>query len=183
MADHIKLQILKRITDDLENIGINNGYEHDLRGKVFRGRGVFSSTSDAPPMISIIEAPAPASNSFADPEGSVVKEGEWTLLIQGWAKDPSKGIIEATHPTDAVYALLADVQRRMSDYCATAANGKPLFPGKYRIYNLATSVKLGAPVVRPADGDVSSLAFFYLPMRIDIAYSLTEPWHVANKLG
>lgn len=180
MADHIKLQILKRITEDLENISVNNGYEHDLKGKVFRGRGTFSSTSDAPPMISIIEAPAPPSNTFADPDGAVTKESGWTLLIQGWAKDPSKGIIEATHPTDAVYALLADVQRRLADYCATKQNGTPVYPGKYRIYSLATSVKLGSPVVRPADGDVSSLAFFYLPLRVDIAYSLTEPWHVAK---
>jgi hypothetical protein len=182
VADHIKLQILKRITEDLNNVTVANGYEHDLAGRVFRGRSAFSATTDKPPIISIIEAPAAANTSFAD-VGGTVKESDWTLLVQGWAADPSKGIIGADHPTDAVYALLADVQRRLSDYVLTNKKGQPVWPGKYMIYNLASAVKLGAPVVRPADNEVSSLAFFYLPVRIDLAYLLNEPWHVANKSG
>ena len=103
MNDPFRLRVLKALTATLETISTANGYQHDLNGKVFRGRAVFGN-SDPLPMISILEAISPQSESgMAPTDGQQIEN--WELLIQGFVEDDEQ------NPTDPAYYLLADVKQ------------------------------------------------------------------------
>lgn len=167
MAESKRLQILKRLTDHLKGIDGAYPYDHDLRENVFRGRTLYGA-GDPLPLVSILEGKAADYGSFADDVQSVRKDS-WLLLIQGWVKD------DTLNPTDSVYPLLADVEMRLSDIVATE-NGKAKFSGVYMLGGLISSLTIAAPVVRPPDDqEVSSKAFFYLPVLVGLKSDLTKP--------
>lgn len=168
MADHIKLQILKKLTAVLEGITTANGYQHDLAGSVFRGRSLIGA-QEGLPCLNILESPAPLDGFFADSDKTVRKD-TWILLVQGWVAD------DVRNPTDPAYALLTDVQRRLSDIVATVApGGAPKFPGSYHLGGLVSDVEIGTDVVRPPEEGVSAKAFFYMPIRLTVSVNLIDP--------
>lgn len=168
MADHIKLQALKKLTAILEGITPNNGYGHDLKGKVYRGRGLIGA-QESLPCLNILESPTGLDGFFADSD-KTIRKNTWILLLQGWVAD------DPVNPTDPAYALLADVQRRLSDIVATVApGGAPKFPGSYNLGGLVSDVEIGTDVVRPPEEGVSSKAFFYMPIRLTVSVNLIDP--------
>lgn len=168
MADHIKLQVLKALTAHLEGITKANGYQHDLKDKVFRGRSVIGA-SEQVPMLNILESPSPLDGFFAN-EQKTLRKDTWVLLLQGWAEDDSR------NPTDPVYPLLADVQRRMSDIVSIdEGTNRPRWPGVYMLKGLISDLDIGQDAVRPAQEGVSAKAFFYMPIRITLPVNLIDP--------
>lgn len=168
MADHIKLQVLKALTAHLEGITKANGYQHDLKDKVFRGRSVIGA-SEQVPMLNILESPSPLDGFYAD-EQKTLRRDTLVLLVQGWADD------DARNPTDPVYPLLADVQRRMSDIVSLdEGTNRPRWPGVYMLKGLISDLDIGQDAVRPAQEGVSAKAFFYMPIRITLPVNLIDP--------
>ena len=168
MADHIKLQALKALTAHLEGITRANGYQHDLNGKVFRGRAVLGANEQVP-MLNILETPSPLDGFFAD-EQKTLRRDTLVLLVQGWAED------DARNPTDPVYPLLADVQRRLSDIVSLdEGSNRPRWPGVYMLKGLISDMDIGQDAVRPAQEGVSAKAFFYMPIRVTLPVNLIDP--------
>lgn len=168
MADHIKLQVLKALTAHLEGITRANGYQHDLNGKVFRGRAVLGANEQVP-MLNILETPSPLDGLFAD-EQKTLRRDTLVLLVQGWAED------DARNPTDPVYPLLADVQRRLSDIVSLdEGSNRPRWPGVYMLKGLISDMDIGQDAVRPAQEGVSAKAFFYMPIRVTLPVNLIDP--------
>lgn len=168
MADHIKLQVLKALTAHLEGITRANGYQHDLGGKVFRGRAVLGANEQVP-MLNILETPSPLDGFFAD-EQKTLRRDTLVLLVQGWAED------DARNPTDPVYPLLADVQRRLSDIVSLdEGSNRPRWPGVYMLKGLISDMDIGQDAVRPAQEGVSAKAFFYMPIRVTLPVNLIDP--------
>lgn len=168
MADHIKLQVLKVLTAHLEGITLANGYQHDLKGKVFRGRAVLGANEQVP-ILNILETPSPLDGFFAD-EQKTRRLDTLVLLVQGWAED------DARNPTDPVYPLLADVQRRLSDIVSLdEGTNRPRWPGVYMLKGLISDMDIGQDAVRPAQEGVSAKAFFYMPIRITLPVNLIDP--------
>lgn len=168
MADHIKLQVLKALTAHLEGITKANGYQHDLNGKVFRGRSVIGAGEQVP-MLNVLESPSPLDGFFAN-EQKTLRKDTWVLLLQGWAED------DARNPTDPVYPLLADVQRRMSDIVSLdEGTNRPRWPGVYMLKGLISDLDIGQDAVRPAEEGVSAKAFFYMPIRVTLPVNLIDP--------
>lgn len=165
MAKSKRLEILERLSAHLEGIDGIDPYEHDLRGRVFRGRAVYGA-QDPVPLVSILEGKAADYGAFAD-ENQTVRKDSWLLLIQGWVKD------DTLNPTDPVYSLLADVELRLSDIIAMQ-NGQQKYPGVYNLGGLISSLTIAAPVVRPPEDGVSSKAFFYLPVLVGLKSDLTQ---------
>lgn len=164
MANSLKLEILKALTSVIETTAIKDGADYDLEGKVFRGRTTFG-INDPMPCISILEAKGVNFADFAD-ENKLYSKSDWTLLVQGWADNHS----DPRHETDAVYMLLADVQctlRKIIDV-KTNGMGSPIYPEHYMLGNRIHSFTMGEPVVRPSEIDVSSKAFFYMPVMIGL---------------
>ena len=168
MADHIKLQVLKALTARLAGITLANGYQHDLKGKVFRGRAVLGANEQVP-ILNILETPSPLDGFYAD-EQKTLRKDTLVLLVQGWAEDDSR------NPTDPVYPLLADVQRRLSDIVSLdEGSNRPRWPGVYMLKGLISDMDIGQDAVRPADEGVSAKAFFYMPIRITLPVNLIDP--------
>lgn len=172
-----RLYVLQQLTAWLQGITPANGYAFDLSKSVYRGRAIFGA-SDSVPMVSVLESPRPAQAILAGDEGFMRKE-DWHLLIQGWVQD------DPTNPTDPVYALVAAVEQRLGAIIAVRQDGSglPANPAIYRlganpngVGTLITDLKYGPPVVRPPTEQVSSKAFFYLPVYIGLAAAATAPY-------
>jgi len=167
MADHKRLQILKKLTTHLQGITVANGYENDVGERVYRGRNNFGAETEIP-ALSILESKPVDYGTYAD-EQQTVRKDSWTLLIQGWVVDDQE------NPTDPAYSLLADVESRLSQMMAVNANGKPKFPSVYRVGGLINGMTLAQPIVRPPDDGLSATAYFYLPVQIDLVSDLENP--------
>lgn len=172
---HIKLQVLQYLTNHLQGITVESGFQHNLSEAVFRGKDLFGP-NDKGDIVSILEAKATDYGKFAD-ENNVVRKDDWIILVQGWVDDNVRGRgPDSKHQTDAVYSLLGDVEQRLSQLVATDSKGVPVYKGIYRMGGLVTDMRLSSSVVRPAEQNVSAKAFFYLPIRIGLAYSICNPW-------
>lgn len=154
------------MTVALQEITIADGYKHDLNGtgkntKVFRGRAVFGD-GDPIPMVSILEPPLPPDRQFA-PDGAAETHGLWELIVQGFVQD------DKNHPTDPAHLLCADVLRRL-------ALEKQREKTDMRVFGFKCIKRLviGPPVVRPPDAVVSSKAYFWVSVSIDIAEDMTK---------
>lgn len=165
-----QLDILRALTTHLEGINPENGYDYDMRGRVFRGRAEFGD--DTPlPHLSILEAPRPDAEPVVGGHERAFMSEDWTLLLQGWVDD------DKTNPTDPAYELKAAVELRLSDLVAIReANGLPLVPSAYRLGNRLSHIAIGPGMVSPPRPNISAKAFFYLPIVLKIASSPTAPF-------
>ena len=158
-----KLRVMHALTQALQEITPANGYEHDLSAAVFRGRLAFGD-DDPIPMVSILEAPLPLEQKLAGNDGTASKGG-WNLLIQGFVRD------DKVNPTDPGHYLMADVRKRIallrkpkrgSDILGMAGN--------------VTDLRIGPGVVRPPGDDVSSKAYFWMTLTLDLVEDLEKPY-------
>lgn len=168
MADSYRLTVLKKLTDHLLGITPANGYDYDLaaeprfpKGKVFRGRTIFGA-NDPVPLLSILEAPRNDQGQFAGENGYQRSEA-WNLMIQGWTSDDEE------NPTDPVYGLMDAVEHRLARLIAQDVNsGMVVYPDEYMLGGTVSSLAVLPGVVRPPMAEVSSKAFFYLPIRVGL---------------
>lgn len=173
MADPFRLRVLKALTASLQNITPANGYESDLSdftaadglnsSRVFRGRDSFGS-SDELPFVSILEDFRPDDQKQGQTSGPGA--GAWRLLIQGFVQDDPK------NPTDPAYVLAADVIKALSHLKHERYN----ILGLGSVMPCVTSLDFKQPVVRPADGEVSSTSFFFITLTLGLAENLENPF-------
>jgi hypothetical protein len=179
MLECYRLNTLKKLTTHLELINPDDGFVGatpalDLRGKVFRGRLDFG-TNDVVPMISIVEFPRPGAGIYADLDGTT-RAGEWPLVLQGWTEN------DTANPSDAAYGLMADVTKQLGkivdDKEPSYLLGRPDPDdpaSAKRNYNIA-GLRFGPGVVRPPEGQLSTHAFFYLPIWVKLAEISGQPY-------
>jgi hypothetical protein len=175
-----KLKIMKLLTVHLSGITpdwvdlppemLGEECPYDLSDSVYRGRVIFGDEVKTP-FITVLEAPRQL-----DPRGAgtaeLLSDEDWTLLIQGFAKDDKK------HPTDPAYDLLAWTQMRMSRITVEKKNGSRggLYPQEWRLGGLVADVRYQIPIVRPGKDDVSDTAYFYMPISVGTVTDLTMPF-------
>lgn len=168
MADSKRLDVLKRLTTHLKGITPANGYtaaqwglDYDLSSSVFRGRAVFGE-GDPIPLVSILESPRSDPGVFAG-DGNYQRKEDWSLLIQGWATD------DADNPTDPAYGLMDVVEHRLLRLIEVSdQTGDEVYRGEYLLNRTVADIKVLPGVVRPPMEQVSSKAFFYLPVRLTL---------------
>lgn len=162
MADPFRLRVLKALSTSIEGVNPTNGYQHDLRNAVFRGRIIFGPR-DPLPMISILEAPIPL--EVVRTRGENIKStGPWELLIQGFVKDDHQ------NPTDPAHHLMAEVK-------SILVKEKRRDRG-HNIFGLGARVAemyIGQGSVRPPD-EASDKAFFWLTLTLVIGEDLEDPY-------
>lgn len=175
-----KLRVLHALTDAIKEITPDAGYESNLSdfdpgdgvttARVYRGRAWFGD-EDPVPLVSVLENDS-ANEVSSPPVAATTSEYEWPLLIQGFVND------DPVNPTDPAYVLLADVRRRLA---AERTRKLPGSQSKFdpfglgRGVNRVTEIRIGSGVVRPAD-DVSSKAYFWLPLVIVLTENAAEPY-------
>lgn len=164
-SDPVLLRAQKALSDALEQITVANGYRHDLASSVFRGRDVFGK-DDPLPAVAILEDPEFRQQSNAGTGGDSF--GEYPLFIQGWVRDDKE------NPTDPAHVLMADVKIRLGLLRAEDSGRE-----ERNLLGMNGSVSdlvIGRGVVRPPD-QLSSQAYFWLPLTIVIAESMTRPYN------
>ena len=162
MADPKRLDILKKLTAHLQTITVANGYSHELATAVFRGRTVFDDQYPVP-MLSILESPR-ALETIATSDFQARKD-EWQLLVQGWVTD------DQVNPTDPAYLLADDVEKCLTRLITTTndGSGRDQYPAEYLLGRSIAAITFGPSIVRPPIEQVSSKAFFYLPVTLTLA--------------
>jgi hypothetical protein len=169
-----RLKVLRQLTDVLKGITPDNGYETDLSDyldtagrfgeRVVRGRDRFSE-SDGMPLVSVLED-FRANNFGHGGDGSLAAKGEWKLLVQGFVKD------DPVHRTDPAYVVAADVVKAL----IVARSDKYNLLGLGGVMPCVSEMKMEQPVVRPADGEISSTAYFFLSVTLTLVEDLENPF-------
>lgn len=165
MADAPKLQVLKALTRQIETVTVVNGYSYNLNGKVYRGRSVIGAEADAP-MASLIEDPRPDFPITTD--NNIAKSETWLLHLQAWVKD------DKLNPLDEAYQIGFDIDRCLARVIKLDDEGRPKYEGEYYLglRGLIADINFGPGVARAPVENVSPLAFYYLPIRIKLAYDV-----------
>ncbi len=164
-----KLVVLKRLTALLETISIDTGFSFDMANSVFRGIAVFGDET-ALPAISILDNLRPDAGLFAG-ENLEDRSEDWNLLLQGWVKDDKK------NPTDPAYNLMADVEKKLSQVVAIdPQSGMAAYPDDYMLDGLIAGMQIGPGIARPPQADISTRAFFFLPLKVTLAYDVANPY-------
>lgn len=166
MADSKRLRILKALCDHIEDTVVPGGdYQHDLTGRVSRGRSYFGDETPLP-WVNVIEAPETDRDPFEAGQGLAQKD-QWVLLINGWVDD------DHAAPTDPAHNLMADVKMAL---------GILLDPGSphdrnplYMLGGLIEDFRVEPGTVRPPD-ELSSRAYFYLRVVVGVAERLDDPY-------
>lgn len=173
MAESNRLNIMVHLCTVLEGIFPDNGYEYDLRDRVYRGRTKISTGGDEDrrPALSILEPKTINPGNFAD-DLSTYRKDRWVVLLQGWVAAADDDI---AHPTDAAYRLAADVEKCLSGIVATGPTGQPLYPGIFMLGKKVAAMELSQPTVRAAEENYSDRAYFYLPVAFTLASDISQP--------
>lgn len=163
MADTKRLAIAKALTSLLENeVSIANGYQHDLAGKVHRGRLTWG-IREALPRVMLMET--------LNPDREPIRAG-WQptqkdsliLLVQGHAED------DMEHPTDPAHILMGDVKKALSLIGRTTSE-------HFRLGGLVADFNMEPGIVRPPD-ELSSVAYFFLRVRLEVVEHLADPYRL-----
>ena len=168
ITNPLRLEVLKRMTLVLEEINPADGYVHDLSAKVFRGRGLFWDETPLP-ALSILEAPIPL-DQIPSAKDNVAQSGPWELVVQGWVAD------DRQNPTDPAQILLADVKRRLA-LEKRKVDWDRAEEGIFGLGRFVTAMHIGPGVVRPPE-EISSKAYFWLTITLDIAEDMANPYEV-----
>lgn len=174
-----QLTIMRWLTTHLE--GATGPWTDDgpedaikLTGNVLRGRKFFSDEEFkdlgvGEAVLSILEAPRPLIGETGGVERTVRKEN-WTLLLQGWARDTKK------HPSDPAYWLKAAVEKQLALAVALDSQGEPKYPEYFRMGGLVNELLVGQGLVRPPEQAITRYTMFYIPLIIDLATDLDKPY-------
>lgn len=165
MADSKRLVIQKAITQQLETITVANGYQHDMSGRVFRGRSDFGSETTWP-FIGIFEVRPDDNVNRAD---SSVQKDLWVLGIQGVIKSDTK------HPTDPAQNLLADIRKAIGQVLKpdTPVNRNPLHMFGDLVVDMTVD---GGVTFNPEE--LQGAAVCVLKVSIDLTEDLENPYEI-----
>jgi hypothetical protein len=171
MADPFRLRVMKALTTLIEAVEVDMLDDQgepveNLQGRVFRGREQFGE-NDPLPMISLLEPPL-AIEGLRTQADNTNWTGEWDILIQGWVPDDKE------NPCDPAYTFAAHVRRAIAaekKKQPRGPNGADYLGQGLRVEEL----RIGAPVVRPADFP-SMNACFYLLITLKIVEDIHNPF-------
>lgn len=160
MADSKRLITKKALTDLLAGITVANGFQHDLTGKVWRGRTRIGDETSAP-FLTIIEViPNPPSTAGADTNKNI-----WELAIKGYA------VADQNNPTDTADNLMADVKKRLA---LIADDGGRSAPGPdYLLGGLVTDIEVDNGVTFEPE-ETSKLSAFVLKVSFGFVEKLGD---------
>jgi hypothetical protein len=176
VAESFRLTVLKRLCALLELTEFEQESDTDLTGKVFRGRSLFGTESPKT-MLSVIESTKPDFGIYVGEENKRVVP--WALIIQGWT------INDPENPTDGAYQLMAAVEFQLSKIVKRNSQGDPQYPDDYMLgprstssmKRMITDARFGPGVVSPARDQVSSIAFFFMPIALSLVEEPGKPYY------
>jgi len=171
MPDPLRLEVHKRLTSLFETITYLDfdAVPFPMVGRVYRGRGIFGNETDVP-AISILESPIP-NEAPPPPVSGTTTKTLWELVVQGFVRD------DRDNPTDPAHLLLAEVKRVLALERLKMDWDDPQ-DGILGLGRNVVALYIEPGVVRPAD-ELSSKAYFWLTLRLDIVEDLADPYSLS----
>lgn len=159
MADHVRLQALKKLCELLEN-------ETGL--KVYRGRQVVGA--DIPlPFLNISESIRNGQTHTTS--DNIARNDRVDFLLSGYADTKS-----VTHPIDAAYEQLVKIETAFSKiFAKNLRTGNPLYKEWYNLGGLVSNFEYHPPVCHNPADDVHNKAYFYVFFSFNTAYDSSNP--------
>jgi hypothetical protein len=174
MADPFRLRAMKQLSLCVKQVNPANDCEFDLSDfvdsagrpaeRVFRGRTLFGD-NDPRPMVVLLEDPRPA-DAVNGTSTSPAAVNQFRVLIQGFVED------DREHPLDPAYRLSAEIIRAL---VRAKANRFDIL-GLGNKAPCVMSLSIGQPVHRPPDDEVSSVAYFLIPVTLGLVENLETPF-------
>lgn len=161
-----RLAVMQNLTALLETITPDNGYIHDLRDSVFRGRNVFGDR-DPVPMVVILDSPQPGDVVPSGTTNAANYQTGMPLIVQGFVKD------DLQNPSDPAYLLMADVRRCLALEKKTRGARPPNLLG---MGGKVTALEIGQGTVRPPEQGLSVKAFFWQVVYLGIVEDMSDPY-------
>lgn len=164
-TDPFRLRVLQAMQACLREINPTNGSQFDLSQAVYVGRDKFGD-DDPVPLVCILES-AEEEPSVPSSSENPNRLGPWPLLIQGFVETQP-----GDQPLAPAYHLAAQVEQRLAREkirCGREANA-------FGMNGMVDQVYYSKSVVRPADGEVSDKAYFWLRVTLRIAENLLDPY-------
>lgn len=166
-----RLRIMDNLAQSLATISPATGSEFDLTAAVFVGRDLFGE-DDPVPMIALLEDPeaAPALPAQHDNPYYV---GPFNLLVQGFVEADT-----GNRPLAPAYRLAAEVQKRLV-YEKTRQQRQPgrgPTPDILGMNGRVDRLTFSPAIIRPADGEISEKAYFWLRLSLGIVENLVDPY-------
>jgi hypothetical protein len=163
MPDSKRLRILKAVTDQIETVTEANGYQHELTGRVYRGRVAYGEESSEM-WVGVFEL-RPEEVLRAD---AAVQRDQWYLGIQG--------VVPADdyHPTDPAHNLMADVKLALGQVTfSTPVSRNEL----YMFGGLVADIELdGGMTFVPREN--SGMAVFALRLTLTVIDDALDPYEL-----
>lgn len=166
-GDTKKLTVLKTLTTLIEGVTEGGGYDFTLTGRVFRGRALFGA-DEVTPYVSIVENPREDPQASQAGQNRGVRLEWWALQIQGWVTP-----VDPANPTDTLYGLMGAVESRIALVLSPGAN--------YRLGGLIADARIGPGAVLAATPDFGWADCFYLPVHLQVATIIGDPWNTTSK--
>lgn len=173
--DPFRLRVMKALGTLIKEVSPANDCVFDLSDftdsagrpaeRVFRGRTDYDNVSDPLPMVALLEDPrqdVPGTGNTS----SQVSASVFRVLVQGFVPD------DAQHPLDPAYQLSAEVIRAL----VSAKKDRFNMLGLGSKMPCVTDIQIGQPIHRPADDEVSAVAFFLIPVRLTLVENLEAPF-------
>lgn len=161
--DSKRLRVLKALTSQLETITVSNGYDHDLLGKVARGR-VNYGRETVPPYVAIFEVRPEDMPIYA---GDAVQKDNWIIGIEGTVASGNN------HPTDPSHNLLADIKKSLGAIMSPGEPGER--NPNYMFGNEIVSLEADGGLCF-VHSDAPNLALCVMKIVINIAENLENPY-------
>jgi len=164
------LQRLQALIADI--VPVPGVHDFTLTDKVRRGVMLIGADAiEDAPLVSIVEAPQTDINAVFTRDDALGRTDMWNLFVQGVVRD------DPEHPTDDAYRLCAAVEAQLARVLGQVDNGgRELYPEHHMLGGLIDRFEILAPVVRPPEAGVSSVAFFYLPLRVGVSMPVGQPY-------
>lgn len=178
----LRLEVLVRLTEYLQEITVANGYHFDLGDKVFRGMAFLDGEAPTD-NLTLLEAPQQPDTTNSPGGNSEFSVAEWDILLKGECADPLQ-LAVGEHPCDRAHIMMADVKKRLVMLRREIQEARARYTGSGpNVLGLGPTIDsfdFSPGIVRPPDEQYGPLNYFWMRLTFRIVEDRLDPYKIAQ---